>query len=166
MRYVTCVLVGFGLAVLAAAGSASAASLRISDAWIRSAPPGAQVMGGFATLVNEGETPVTVQAVQSDAFGRVEIHETTTEAGVSKMRELPRLALEPGATVRLEPGGKHLMLMQPRRGIAAGERVEVVFQLGDGSRVEAPFEVRAADAMDAGHAGHHGHTDHSGHGHD
>src|SRR5690606_818537 len=105
MRYVTRVLVGLGLAVVAVAGSASAGPLDISGAWSRSAPPGAAVMGGFATLANMGDAPLTVQAVQSEAFGKVEVHETTTEAGVSRMRELPHLELEPGARVRLEPGG-------------------------------------------------------------
>jgi copper(I)-binding protein len=81
------------------------------------------------------------------------------------MRALSQLVLEPGATVRLEPGGKHLMLMQPRRAIAAGEHVPVAFLLGDGSRVTASFEVRPADAMDAS-GGHHEHAAHAGHAHD
>jgi copper(I)-binding protein len=74
MRYVTRVLVGLGLAMVAVSGSASADPLEVSGAWIRSAPPGAAVMGGFATLANVGDAAVTVQAVQSEAFGKVEVH--------------------------------------------------------------------------------------------
>jgi copper(I)-binding protein len=53
--------------------------------------------------------------------------------------------LAPGATTTLEPGGKHLMLMQPRHDIVAGEKVDVMFLLNDGTRVETHFDVPAAD---------------------
>jgi len=164
MRYATRVLFGFGLAVLMLpCGASESSPLQVTDAWIRSAPPGAQVMGGFATLANPGPAPVVVTAARSDAFAMVEMHETTSEDGVSRMRAVPRLEIGPGATARLEPGGLHLMLMQPRHEVAVGARVEVAFVLDDGTLLKVPFEVRPADAMEAGSGDHH---DHAGHGHD
>ena len=44
---------------------------------------------------------------------QVEMHETTVEDGVARMREIPALEVADGETVVFERGGKHLMLMKP-----------------------------------------------------
>jgi copper(I)-binding protein len=69
------------------------------------------------------------------------------EHGVAKMRETPRIDLAPGATVTLKPGGAHLMLVDPRHAIGKGEKVQMVFLLADGTRVETYFEVVAPDSV-------------------
>ncbi len=120
--------------------------LTVYDAWIRKAPPGVSMMAGYATLKNEGDTPIKVLTVQSDAFRQSSIHETVVERGVSKMRELPRVDMAPGATIDMKPGGAHLMLMEPRHPILVGDKVHMVFLLADGTRVETYFDVLAADA--------------------
>ena len=135
-------------ALLAAVPSARAAGkLSVYDAWIRQAPPGVTMMAGYATLKNEGDAPIKVFTVQSDAFRQSSIHETVVERGVSKMRELPRIDLAPGATIEMKPGGAHLMLQEPRHPILVGDKVHMVFLLADGTRVETYFDVVAPDAV-------------------
>ena len=134
-------------ALFAAAPPAQAqGKLAVYDAWIRKAPPGVSQMAGYATLKNEGDAPVKVLTVQSDAFRQSSIHETVVERGVSKMRELPRVDLAPGATIEMKPGGAHLMLLEPRHPILVGDKVHMVFLLADGTRVETYFDVVAPDA--------------------
>ena len=134
-------------ALLGAASTARAeGKLRVYDAWIRKAPPGVSMMAGYATLKNEGDAPVKVLTVQSDAFRQSSIHETVVERDVSKMRELPRIDLAAGATIEMKPGGAHLMLLEPRHPILVGEKVHMVFLLADGTRVETYFDVVAPDA--------------------
>ena len=134
-------------ALLAAVPSARAAGkLSVYDAWIRQAPPGVTMMAGYATLKNEGDAPIKVLTVQSDAFRQSSIHETVVERGVSKMRELPRIDLASGATIEMKPGGAHLMLQEPRHAILVGDKVHMVFLLADGTRVETYFDVVAPDA--------------------
>jgi periplasmic copper chaperone A len=118
----------------------------VFDAWIRAAPPGSHMLAGYATLKNTGDTRISILTVQTDAFREAAIHETTVDRdGVSKMRELPRLDIEPGATVEMKPGGRHLMLSDPRHPIVAGEKIGMVFLLGDGNRVQTYFDVVAPD---------------------
>lgn len=137
------------LALLSGAGAAYAEGrLGVFDAWIRSAPPGATMLAGYATLKNTGDTPVTVLTAQSDTFRMTSLHETIVANDVAKMREVHRLVVPPGGEVRMEPGGRHLMLMHPRHDIAVGDKVEVVFLLRDGTRVQTYFNVLAADASD------------------
>ncbi|HEY6894485.1 MAG TPA: copper chaperone PCu(A)C [Rhodanobacteraceae bacterium] len=131
--------------ILAAPFAHAEGKLTVYDAWIRKAPPGASMMAGYATLKNEGDAPLKVLTVQSDAFRQSSIHETVIERGVSKMRELPRIDLAAGATVEMKPGGAHLMLAEPRHPILVGDKVHMVFLLTDGTRVETYFDVVAPE---------------------
>lgn len=134
------------LALVALAPIAQAAGkLGIEDAWIRVGPPGAPTLAGYATLNNSGDAPVSILTIQSDTFRGGSIHETALDDGVSKMRKVS-LDVAPGSTVKLEPNGRHLMLTQPRREVTAGDRIEIVFLLEDGTRVPALFDVLPADA--------------------
>jgi copper(I)-binding protein len=120
--------------------------LTVFDAWIRAAPPDSHMMAGYATLKNMGDTPIKLLTVQSDAFRQSSIHETVVEHDVTKMRELPRLDIAAGATIEMKPGGRHLMLLDPRHPIVVGEKVHMVFLLNDGTRVETYFDVIAPQA--------------------
>lgn len=136
------------LAATVAIAAHAQGKLSVQDAWIRAAPPGARMMAGYATLTNTGDAPLSVLTVQSDAFRQSSIHETVVERDVSRMRELPRVDLAPGATIQMKPGGAHLMLVEPRHPIRAGEKVRIVFLLADGKRVETLFDVVAPEATD------------------
>lgn len=145
-------LQGFsGIAAIAILFAASAAAhaegkLTVFDAWIRAAPPDSRMMAGYATLKNTGDTPIKLLTVQSDAFRQSSIHETVVEHDVTKMRELPRLDIGAGATIEMRPGGRHLMLLDPRHPVVAGDKIHMVFLLDDGTRVETQFDVIAPEA--------------------
>ncbi|MEO7431573.1 MAG: copper chaperone PCu(A)C [Dokdonella sp.] len=133
-------------ALVGASPAHAAGKLTVHDAWIRMPPPGSEMSAGYATLANTGDEPISVLTVQSNAYRMTSLHETVTSGDVSKMRELHRLKIAAGETIQMKPGGKHLMLMQPRRDIAVGEKVEMMFLLLDGTRVETYFDVVPADA--------------------
>lgn len=135
------------LALCAAAGSAYAADpacVSVRDGWVR-LPPGAMPMAaGYGQIRNDCRTPVVVVGAGSKAFGEVSLHETTIEDGISRMREIPRLAIAPGASVELKPGGLHLMLMQPEVVLKEGAALPLRLSLEDGRKVDATLQVRKA----------------------
>lgn len=135
--------------------------LVVDGAWVREAPPGASALAGYAILKNDGDAPIRVEGVSSKAFGSASIHETTEVDGVARMREMAGIDLAPGASVALEPGGRHLMLMRPVSALHDGDKVDVQFTLDNGTRLDATFPVRAAQAA----AEEHSHHDHSHHDH-
>jgi copper(I)-binding protein len=129
------------LAILATGPAAACPGLEVADAWIAEAPPGASALAGYATLQNRGKVTVAVSGANSREFESAMLHETVVRDGMAHMEHLDRLALAPGASVRLNPGGKHLMLVGPKRALKAGDRVEVSFDCGS-SRRKAAFIVR------------------------
>lgn len=128
-------------------GDADAACLpRVVDGWLRPPPMPMPMMAGFARIENSCADAVAITAARSDAFGSVELHETTVVDGVSRMREVAELPVAAGGEAVLRPGGLHLMLMQPVSPLAEGEIARVEFSLADGRSIGADFEVRAANA--------------------
>jgi copper(I)-binding protein len=120
----------------------AAGRLESAQAWIRAAPPGAMMLAGYAELRNAGDAEVTVVGADSEAFGSVSLHESSEENGVERMRPLDRLRIAPGATVRLAPRGRHLMLMQPKRALKAGDTAMIRIATEPASAVSAGFIVR------------------------
>lgn len=116
---------------------------RVVDGWLRPPPMPMPMMAGFARIENPCAGDVTVTGARSDAFERVELHETRVVDGVSRMRAVLELPVAAGSEAVLRPGGLHLMLMRPASPLAAGDTVRVELELGDGRHIGADFEVRA-----------------------
>jgi len=129
-----------------AAGSPTAAAdcLVVEDGWIRLPPAPRPMLAGFGRMANRCKDARVVVAASSPRFGEVSLHETRTVDGVSRMREVERLPVAPGAEAVLQPGGLHLMLMRPDAELAEGERVPLVLVLEDGAEVAAELVVAKA----------------------
>ena len=110
------------LAGLLAACSADLPPLVASDVEITRPMPGRQMSAGFLVLANNTADDINITSAASPQYGAVEIHETTTEDGIARMRELDVLVVPANGTTVLERGGKHLMLM---RGADIGDSVSV-----------------------------------------
>jgi periplasmic copper chaperone A len=107
------------LALIACNAVAEAPALIAQDAWVREVP-GSDVAAVYLTLRNPTTRPISIVSVESPVASHAMIHETKTESGQSRMRPHEQLVVPPGQTVKLEPGGLHIML----DGITRPERSE------------------------------------------
>ncbi len=124
---------------------AGAADLRVHDAWARATLPGQKVAGVFMTLTSTSGARLV--GVESQAARVAEIHEMRHEDGVMKMRQREALDLPPGEAVKLAPGGYHVMLMDIRQPLAAGQEVTLTLVLEQGGSrhsVQVIAPVKAA----------------------
>jgi copper(I)-binding protein len=69
---------------------------------------------GFLVLTNNTGDDILISSVTSPQFESVEIHETTIEDSIARMREIEELLVPANGSVTLERGGKHLMMMHAR----------------------------------------------------
>jgi copper(I)-binding protein len=140
-----------GLLWLAAA--AASAQVDVRDAWARAAVPGQMGTGAFMTLTSKDGARLIGAA--SPVAGVVEIHEMAVDNNVMRMRAVGALDLPAGRAVQLKPGGHHVMLMDLKRPLKAGEKVplELQLELRDGRRITQPVqaEVRATTPDSASH---------------
>jgi copper(I)-binding protein len=130
------------LALGCAFNTHAAGRLVVENAWIRTAPPGAMMLAGYATLRNVGDASLTVISAQSGEFGDVSLHQSIEENGVERMRPLGNFEIAPDARVTFAPGGKHFMLMQPKRELHAGDKVKIHISTSYRDGADAEFVVR------------------------
>lgn len=120
----------------------------LEAAWVRAAPPAATTLAGYAVLRNGCDVAVTVTGIESLDFAMPMIHRSVDEGGISRMRPAGELVVPAGGELRFEPGGLHLMLMQPKRPLAEGDAARIRLVLADGRRVFAEFPVRREPPAD------------------
>lgn len=148
----------------ARAGEAKAGDLVITQAWSRATPNGAKVAGGYLTIENKGTAPDRLLGGSGEIAGKVEVHEMAVNNGVMTMRPLDNgLAIEPGKTVKLAPGGYHLMLMDIKGAFKPGDKVPVTLEFAKAGKVTLSLDVQGVGAQaPAEGSGGHSSPDHSG----
>ncbi len=119
----------------------ASAQVAVKDAWVRATVPQQKATAAFMQLTATQDSKLI--SVSTPAVPVVEVHEMRMEAGVMKMRAVPSLALPAGKTVALTPGGYHVMLMDLKQPMKAGEAVPLSLVVENATGQRQTIEVRA-----------------------
>lgn len=144
------------LAAGTAAAEAPGGAVVVTDAWVGAAPPTARNRAAFFSLKN-GPRPDRLLGVKTPAAEVVELHETRREQGVTRMQRQAGIALAPREEVVFAPGGRHLMLINVRQPLQAGDKVPLTLKFRRAGTLVVEAEVRPlspAEGADSLH-GHH-----------
>ncbi len=161
-RFTTITALACALASLPALAQTS-----VKDPWVRGTVAQQKATGAFFQI--SSASGGRLLSASSPAAGVVEIHEMTMDGSTMKMRALPTgLDLPAGQTVELKPGGYHVMLLDLKAPLKAGDSVDLslVVEGKDGRKetiaVKAPVKALGATPADAkgGHGGHGGQGGH------
>lgn len=116
---------------------ALAAQVTLDNRIVRAAPAGGDA-AAYVAIANAGEADRLV-GVACDCAERVEIHRVTRSEGNVSMTAEPGLAV-PGGGVEIRPGSPlHLMLMNLRAPLAAGQSVPLTLRFERAGAVTAAF---------------------------
>jgi hypothetical protein len=125
-----------------------AGNLVITQAWSRATPGGAKIGGGYLTIENKGTAPDRLIGGSADVAAKVQVHEMTMNNGVMRMRQLDQgVVIEPGKTIKLAPGGYHLMLFDLKGSLKEGEKVPVTLEFEKAGKVSIMLDVQGIGAM-------------------
>lgn len=130
-------------AVLAQAGcSGSVGAPAIDQAWVRPAAAGAET-AGYLTITGAAGQADSLLSASSPGAGTVELHEVSTDtSGMTGMHAIKRIDIPAGGTVRLEPGGFHLMIMGLISELAVGGTLELDLVFEHAGKVVVQAEIR------------------------
>jgi len=145
-------------------------ALTVKEAWVRAPAPettatpdgmagmATETPGGMAGMESAGQTTgafmiidnTTAKAerlvgveVAADVAGKVEIHETTVDANqVMQMRPVEGIDVPAHGSVELQPGGYHVMLLDVKKALNAGDKVPLTLVFESGQRLTVDAEVR------------------------
>ncbi len=144
----------FAAALPAAAHEYRVGDLEIVHPWTRATPPAAKAGGGFLVIKNEGDTPDRLIAATVTVAGHAEIHEMSVTDGVMKMRELPDgLEIPAHGEIALKPGSYHLMFIDLKEPIKAGESFPGTLTFEKAGKVEVKFKAEPIGTTEPGKAG-------------
>ena len=132
-----------------------AAPLEFMDALIPEAPPGAQVMAAYMKIVNDSNKEKTITAINSQEFGKVEMHRTIIENGIARMRQLDALKIPAHSSLELAPGGLHLMLLEPEKEFMRGEMIVLYLTEADGTEHTLVVTIKKKQDQEPEHHHHH-----------
>jgi len=88
----------------------SAGQLELKHLWVKQVP-GARNGAMFVEITNQGNTDDRLIAVRTDMAKKAQLHTQVIEDGIARMRRVEGIDIPAGGTVRLEPGGMHIMLL-------------------------------------------------------
>src|SRR5271155_316330 len=134
--------------VLVLAGPASAEDVKAGDlvitqAWSRATPNGAKIGGGYLTIENKGKAADRLIGGAAAVAAKVEVHEMAMNNGVMTMRPLDKgLTIEPGKTVKLAPGGYHLMMFDLKAPLKQGDKVPITLEFEKAGKVKLSLDVQ------------------------
>ena len=142
MRWRQALFVGLILALTFVPAAGEEAGVSVRDAWVRESPPGVAMMAGYMELRNNSSRRQVLVAASSSGFETVTIHRTVVKDGVAGMVHAPQIELTPNARLIFAPGGYHLMLMNPKRTLRAGDPVVINLEFRGGLVLPVAYEVR------------------------
>ena len=140
------------MATLCVAASTPAWSQTVvKDPWVRGTVAQQKATCAFMQITSTQGGRLLSAA--SPVAGVVEVHEMKMDGSVMKMGAIPSLDLPAGKNVELKPGGYHVMLMDLKKELKAGDTVPLtlVVEGKDGKKesleIKAPVRALGAPAM-------------------
>ena len=129
-------------ALLSAATLACHAQVSIDKPWVRATVAQQKSTGAFFQLRAASDTRLV--EVRSPVAGMVQIHEMAMDGDVMKMRELTTgVELPAGKAVEFKPGGYHVMMMDLKAPIKAGDTVPLTLVFEGKDKKRESIEVKA-----------------------
>jgi copper(I)-binding protein len=116
-------------------------TVTVTHAWMRTTAPGQRVAGAYLEI--SSAAPSKLVAASSPVAGSVEIHSMRLENGIMTMRQLESLELPAKQTVKFEPGGLHIMLLDLKKSLKLGDKIPLRLTLQRADRSKTVVEVQA-----------------------
>lgn len=128
----------FALAATAC-GQATREPVVIDDAWANATPVGASVAAVYLTVtMREADTLLAASTTVAD---HIEMHTSSEENGMMRMRPLPTVPLDAGEPFTFAPGGAHFMLMDLRQPLQDGLRFPMTLQFQNAGELTVQVQV-------------------------
>jgi len=137
-------------------GGVPSNAVSLTDVRARPVPTAGGTGGVFLTIHNTTGQDDTLVAGSSPIAQAVEIHETVDDNGMMRMRQLvDGLPVPAGATVVLQPGGYHMMVIGVNEVLDTGATIPLTLTFAVAGEMTVDVPVVAMDAAMPG-------MDHSG----
>lgn len=131
----------------------AAETVGVKNAWVRATAPGQKTAGAYLELTGVADTALV--AVDSPLAGKAELHNMSMDGGVMRMRAVEKIDLPAGTTVKLAPGGLHVMLLDIRQAFKEGGKVPLTLTFRGAGGAKTTQKIEAQVRAGGGAVHHH-----------
>jgi hypothetical protein len=119
--------------------------LVVAQPWSRPTPPVATVGAVYFSMTNVGHKADRLMGISTPIAGKVEMHESLRVQGMVQMRAVTSIECLPGQTVKSEPGGLHVMLLDLSHPLVTGVEFPLLLHFRDAGTVTVQVQVGARE---------------------
>ena len=138
------------------AAPAGATAPTVTGAWARAASAGGNSAAYMVISAGASGDALVSASIPEGLAREVQLHQTTTggmdgmdgmdgggSSGMMSMSQVPEIPVPADGSVALEPGGYHLMILDLKQDLTAGQTVPVTLTFSSGATTTVDAEVRA-----------------------
>ena len=125
---------------LSFAQDAKVGNITVNGAYTRATVAGQAAAGGFMKITSSGAADQLISAT-SPVSNDVQLHTMKMDGNVMQMREVKQIDIPANGTVDLKPGGLHLMFMNIKTPLKAGDLVPVKLKFAKAGEIEVKMPV-------------------------
>ncbi|MFM8232845.1 MAG: copper chaperone PCu(A)C [Candidatus Methylopumilus sp.] len=107
----------------------AAPDIKIKNAWIASTQESDDMSVAYMSLFSNQDLILT--SITSPTIKTIEMHNAILEKGIMKMRMAHEIKIDHDKTFEFKSGGSHLMLMDFKGPLKAGEKVKLTLHFKD-----------------------------------
>src|SRR5258708_893141 len=132
----------------AAHGQTSAANpIVVEQPWARATPGGEKTGAAYMTLINNGRSVDRLLGATTPLADKVQFHKETEDNGVSRMRQVQSMELEPAAKIIFKPGELHMMIVGLKQPLTEGKTFPLTLQFEKAGNIEVTVPIEKIGAM-------------------
>lgn len=129
------------------AQSSAASTIVVEQPWARATPKGAKTGAAYMTLINNGASTDRLLSATTPVADQVQFHEETEEKGVSRMREVRTVELDPAAKIIFTPGKMHMMIVGLKQPLKEGQSFPLTLQFEKAGKIDVIVPIEKVGAM-------------------
>jgi copper(I)-binding protein len=125
--------------------AAESGGMGVANAWVRPTMGEGRTTAAYMTITNNGDKDDVLQSARSPEAKAVELHKPTmTTDGVMQIRQVKDgLPIAAGGTLKLSPGGIHLIVVGLDDALAAGGEFPLTLEFAKSGSMAVMVPVRA-----------------------
>jgi copper(I)-binding protein len=129
------------------AQTSAASMVVVQQPWVRATPKGAKTGAAYMTLINNGASADRLLSATTPLADQVQFHKETEDNGVSRMREVRNVELEPGAKIVFKPGEMHMMLVGLKQPLIEGQALPPTLRFERAGNIDVTMPIEKVGAM-------------------
>jgi copper(I)-binding protein len=142
--------VGIALAGLPLHQASAADGVTVRQAWARASAGTATTGAAYVALMG-ADQPDALVGASTPVAATAEVHETTNDNGVMKMRPVGTVPIAPHQLVTLSPGGYHIMMMGLKHKLVPGESFPLTLTFTHTAPITVEVKVQALGSTPTDH---------------